>query len=59
LPHPRLLERAFVLAPLAAIDAQLMPPGARATATQLLAQLQLTSPEPPPTRLPGQPGWPE
>ncbi len=59
LPHPRLLERAVVLAPLAAIDAQLTPPGARATATQLLAQLQLTSPEPPPTRLPGQPGWPE
>jgi 2-amino-4-hydroxy-6-hydroxymethyldihydropteridine diphosphokinase len=59
LPHPRLLERAFVLAPLAAIDAQLTPPGARATASQLLTQLQRTSPEPPPTRLPGQPGWPE
>jgi 2-amino-4-hydroxy-6-hydroxymethyldihydropteridine diphosphokinase len=59
LPHPRLLERAFVLAPLAAIDAQLTPPGARATATQLLTQLRHTSPEPPPTRLPGQPGWPE
>ena len=59
LPHPRLLERAFVLAPLAAIDAQLTPPGARATATQLLTQLRQTSPEPAPTRLPGQPGWPE
>ena len=47
LPHPRLLERAFVLAPLAAIHAQ------------LLTQLQGTSPDPAPTRLTGQPGWPE
>jgi 2-amino-4-hydroxy-6-hydroxymethyldihydropteridine diphosphokinase len=57
--HPRLLERAFVLAPIAAIDAQFTPPGARATATQLLTQLQGASPDPAPTRLTDQPGWPE
>jgi 2-amino-4-hydroxy-6-hydroxymethyldihydropteridine diphosphokinase len=59
LPHPRLLERAFVLAPLAAIDAQLRPPGARATASDLLTQLRSANGEPAPEQLRGHPGWPE
>ena len=59
LPHPRLLERAFVLAPLAAIDPGLVPPGARATAAELLERLQAGAPDPAPQRLAGRPGWPE
>jgi 2-amino-4-hydroxy-6-hydroxymethyldihydropteridine diphosphokinase len=59
LPHPRLLERAFVLAPLAAIDAQLRPPGARATASDLLTQLRSANGEPAPEQLSGYRGWPE
>ncbi len=59
LPHPRLLERCFVLAPLAAIDADLVPPGTQVPVTALLAELQATSPEPAPARLAGRPGWPE
>lgn len=59
LPHPRLLERAFVLAPLAAIDAQLRPPGAQATAGDLLTQLRSANGEPAPQQLRGHPGWPE
>ena len=62
LPHPRLAERAFVLAPLAAIEAGLIPPlpdqaprGCGARLTDLLLQ----GAEPPPARLPPQPGWPE
>ena len=59
LPHPRLLERCFVLAPLAAIDADLVLPGTQVPVTALLAQLQAASPEPAPARLAGRPGWPE
>jgi 2-amino-4-hydroxy-6-hydroxymethyldihydropteridine diphosphokinase len=59
LPHPRLLERVFVLAPLAAIDARLVPPGTQAPVGALLAQLEATSPGPAPVRLAGRPGWPE
>ena len=64
LPHPRLYERSFVLAPLAAIDPTLMPPGkphgnplqsCAALLGQLLPQLQ----EAPPERLLPQQGWPE
>jgi 2-amino-4-hydroxy-6-hydroxymethyldihydropteridine diphosphokinase len=59
LPHPRLLERSFVLAPLAAIDAALVPPGADAGAATLLARLEAAGPGPAPERLAGRPGWPE
>ncbi len=59
LPHPRLLERSFVLAPLAAIDSDLMPPGADAGAAALLAPLMVGSAAAAPTRLAGRPGWPE
>ena len=64
LPHPRLYERSFVLAPLAAIDPSLIPPGkppgiplptCGALLVQLLPQLQ----EAPPERLLPQQGWPE
>ena len=67
LPHPRFLERSFVLAPLAAIDPNLMPPvqagkppgmahqSCGALLGQLLPQLQ----EAPPERLLPQQGWPE
>lgn len=59
LPHPRLLERTFVLAPLAAIDAQLVPPGTQSSAGDLLAQRLSTRTDPAPERLAGRPGWPE
>lgn len=59
LPHPRLQERTFVLAPLAAIDPDLEPPGARTTATALLEQLRSGGADPAPERLAGRPGWPE
>jgi 2-amino-4-hydroxy-6-hydroxymethyldihydropteridine diphosphokinase len=59
LPHPRLLERVFVLAPLAAIDTRLVPPGTQAPVGALLAQLEATSPGPAPVRVAGRPGWPE
>jgi 2-amino-4-hydroxy-6-hydroxymethyldihydropteridine diphosphokinase len=67
LPHPRLLERSFVLAPLAAIDPSLIPPvqaiksngippqSCAALLGQLLPQLH----EAPPERLPPRHGWPE
>ena len=59
LPHPRLLERGFVLAPLAAIDPGLIPPGAAIPAAKLLAGLLLQPSETPPVALPGRSGWPE
>ena len=65
LPHPRLRERAFVLAPLAAIDPTLVPPAGHQqphdgrTAQALLTALLPQLPEPPPARLAAQPGWPE
>lgn len=63
LPHPRLLERSFVLAPLAAIDADLVPPGqapgAGRPAGELLAELLAGTAAEPPRPLPPSPGWPE
>ncbi len=64
LPHPRLLERSFVLAPLAAIDPDLAVPGPDpGTPTlrcgALLASLLPRLAEAPPERLPPRPGWPE
>lgn len=38
-PHPRLAERRFVLAPLADLDPSLRPPGADATVAELLVRL--------------------
>ena len=62
LPHPRLAERTFVLAPLAAIDPALVPPvpqqPARCCADRL-ADLLAAGREPPPERLAPRPGWPE
>ncbi|MBW4532037.1 MAG: 2-amino-4-hydroxy-6-hydroxymethyldihydropteridine diphosphokinase [Aphanothece saxicola GSE-SYN-MK-01-06B] len=63
LPHPRLGERAFVLAPLAAIDPDLPLPVAAAgrpvSAAEALAALPLVPGEPEPQALAGGPGWPE
>ena len=63
LPHPRLRERAFVLAPLAAIDPDLpLPPaatGLTVSAADALAALPLRPGEQPPLALAGGPGWPE
>jgi 2-amino-4-hydroxy-6-hydroxymethyldihydropteridine diphosphokinase len=63
LPHPRLGERAFVLAPLAAIDPDLLLPAAATglpvSAAEALAALPLVPGEPPPLALAGGPGWPE
>ncbi len=59
LPHPRLRERAFVLAPLAALDPLLIPPGSAATAAELLAAALRRGAEPPPRALAGVPGWPD
>ncbi|MCP9837620.1 2-amino-4-hydroxy-6-hydroxymethyldihydropteridine diphosphokinase [Cyanobium sp. N.Huapi 1H5] len=63
LPHPRLGERAFVLAPLAAIDPDLpvplAPAGTPRTASAGLAALPGAALEPPPLALAGEPGWPE
>ena len=62
LPHPRLAERAFVLAPLAAIDPDLLvplPAGSARGCGLLLAALLPSLPEPPPQRLEPRPGWPE
>lgn len=59
LPHPRLLERSFVLAPLAAIDGALVPPGAAASAAALLQTLAASSGDPVPEPLPDRLGWSE
>ena len=67
LPHPRLQQRSFVLAPLAAIDPLLVPPGPGAAVTPspgqdcgtLLAALLPRLREAAPQRLPGGAGWPE
>ncbi|MCT0200058.1 2-amino-4-hydroxy-6-hydroxymethyldihydropteridine diphosphokinase [Synechococcus sp. CS-1325] len=59
LPHPLLQQRSFVLAPLAAIDPALVPQGARASASLLLATLLNRPGEVPPEALPGRSGWPE
>lgn len=63
LPHPRLRERAFVLAPLVALDPALLVPGAGAagpaSVRALLEGLPQPALEPPPQRLGGVPGWPE
>ena len=73
LPHPRLLERSFVLAPLTAIDPTLIPPVQTASPVQpstpnglplpscaaLLVQLLPQLQEAPPERLLPQQGWPE
>jgi 2-amino-4-hydroxy-6-hydroxymethyldihydropteridine diphosphokinase len=64
LPHPLLRERSFVLAPLAAINADLAVPGPdprtppMASGTLLKALLPRLA-EAPPERLPPCPGWPE
>lgn len=62
LPHPLYLERAFVLAPLAALAAELVPPGGGRQVGELLADLlaaELDDGSPPPQRLAPQAGWPE
>ncbi|MEB3331284.1 MAG: 2-amino-4-hydroxy-6-hydroxymethyldihydropteridine diphosphokinase [Synechococcaceae cyanobacterium] len=62
LPHPRLAGRAFVLAPLAAIDPDLavpLPAGGTCRGGALLAALLPSLPEPAPLRLEPRPGWPE
>lgn len=64
LPHPRLLERSFVLAPLAAINPDLAVPGPDPATPPLrcgalLAALLPRLSEAPPERLPPRPGWPE
>ena len=52
LPHPRLRERGFVLAPLAAVAPELrLPPDGR-TAPELLAELEAELPGAMPTRRP-------
>ncbi len=63
LPHPRLGERSFVLAPLAAIAPDLLLPGGVAagpcTVAERLAALARAAGEPPPAPLAGALGWPE
>lgn len=57
LPHPLWSQRPFVLAPLAAIDGDLVPPGAPMTVGQQLAELHRSSGEPPPKPWEGAGGW--
>ncbi|MFN5222014.1 MAG: 2-amino-4-hydroxy-6-hydroxymethyldihydropteridine diphosphokinase, partial [Cyanobacteriota bacterium] len=52
LPHPRLRERSFVLAPLAAIQADLVPPQQDSGCAALLEALLPRLGEAPPQRLP-------
>jgi 2-amino-4-hydroxy-6-hydroxymethyldihydropteridine diphosphokinase len=65
LPHPLLLKRSFVLAPLAAINAKLTLPGPDPATppplrcADLLAALLPRLTEAPPERLPPRFGWPE
>ena len=59
LPHPRLRERSFVLAPLAAIQADLVPPQQDLGCAALLEALLPRLGEVPPQRLPPRFGWPE
>jgi 2-amino-4-hydroxy-6-hydroxymethyldihydropteridine diphosphokinase len=59
LPHPRLAERTFVLAPLAAIDPHWPLPGEGVSVSRRLASLLARPGEQPPRLLPGRPGWPE
>jgi 2-amino-4-hydroxy-6-hydroxymethyldihydropteridine diphosphokinase len=59
LPHPLWSQRPFVLAPLAAIDGDLVPPGAPMTVDQQLAELERSSGEPPPKPWEGAGGWTE
>lgn len=62
LPHPRLHQRAFVLAPLAAIASPLLPPlpdQPPLSCGERLAALLAAGSEPPPERLPPRSGWPE
>jgi 2-amino-4-hydroxy-6-hydroxymethyldihydropteridine diphosphokinase len=57
LPHPRLTQRCFVLAPLAAINPQLQPPDSEAGCGVLLQGLPREGPAP--LRLAARPGWPD
>ena len=62
LPHPRLAQRTFVLAPLVAIAPQLVPPLPNQPPRRCgerLADRLAQGAEPPPERLPPRPGWPE
>ncbi|MBE9172293.1 2-amino-4-hydroxy-6-hydroxymethyldihydropteridine diphosphokinase [Cyanobium sp. LEGE 06143] len=62
LPHPLYLERTFVLAPLAALAPELVPPDAGRRVDELLAELVAAGQDdgsPPPQRLAPQVGWPE
>ncbi|AFY29242.1 2-amino-4-hydroxy-6-hydroxymethyldihydropteridine pyrophosphokinase [Cyanobium gracile PCC 6307] len=59
LPHPRLGERTFVLAPLAAIDPHQPLPGEDVSVAERLADLLARPGEIPPERLSGRTGWPE
>ena len=62
LPHPRLAQRAFVLAPLAAIEPDLVPPlpdQPPLNCAERLTALLAGGSDPPPQRLAPRPGWPE
>jgi 2-amino-4-hydroxy-6-hydroxymethyldihydropteridine diphosphokinase len=45
LPHPRMLERRFVMEPLADLDPELVPPGATSTVRELSAAAELRAQE--------------